>query len=42
MKGEKVGAGAGFAQGEVGQVLSGEQCANCVEELKRGRESEEE
>ena len=41
MKGERVGVDAGFAQGEAGQVLWGEQCENCVEELKRGRESEE-
>ena len=40
MRGETVGAGGGFVRGEVGQVLSGEQCENCVEELKRGRESE--
>ena len=41
VKGETGGAGAGFVQGEVEQVLSGEQCENCVEELKRGRENEE-
>ena len=41
MKGERVGVDAGFVQGEAGQVLWGEQCENCVEELKRGRESEE-